>query len=140
MFSFTWSHFFIVTLFSFYSIVIFFFLMILRPPRSTRTDTPFPTRRSSDLFYFVALVLLRHLRDNVGHPNFKVNQRHCAMAPRLIASREACMKTRLSLIIAIVAMFSLPAQASAALAIGSQAPDFTTNGADRKSTRLNSSH
>src|SRR3546814_18230825 len=51
------------------------------------------------------------------------------MAPRLIASREACMKTRLSLIIAIVAMFSLPAQASAALAIGSQAPDFTTNGA-----------
>src|SRR3546814_16435466 len=87
---------------------------------------------ASDLrrpFYFVALVLLRHLRDNVGHPNFKVNQRHCAMAPRLIASREACMKTRLSLIIAIVAMFSLPAQASAALAIGSQAPDFTTNGA-----------
>src|SRR3546814_1554570 len=53
--------------------------MIRRPPRSTRTDTPFPTRRSSDLFYFVALVLLRHLRDNVGHPNFKVNQRHCAM-------------------------------------------------------------
>src|SRR3546814_20322830 len=27
----------------------FFFLMIRRPPRSTRTDTPFPTRRSSDL-------------------------------------------------------------------------------------------
>src|SRR3546814_13161150 len=27
-----------------------FFLMIRRPPRSTRTDTPFPTRRSSDLF------------------------------------------------------------------------------------------
>src|SRR3546814_12193932 len=51
------------------------------------------------------------------------------LAPRLIASREACMKTRLSLIIATVAMFSLPAQASAALAIGSQAPDFTTNGA-----------
>src|SRR3546814_8236865 len=28
---------------------IFFFLMIRRPPRSTRTDTLFPTRRSSDL-------------------------------------------------------------------------------------------
>src|SRR3546814_13120140 len=26
-----------------------FFLMIRRPPRSTRTDTSFPTRRSSDL-------------------------------------------------------------------------------------------
>src|SRR3546814_14742214 len=28
---------------------MFFFLMIRRPPRSTRTDTLFPTRRSSDL-------------------------------------------------------------------------------------------
>src|SRR3546814_8760514 len=27
----------------------FFFLMIRRPPRSTRTDTLFPSRRSSDL-------------------------------------------------------------------------------------------
>src|SRR3546814_15652460 len=30
-------------------ILIFCFLMIRRPPRSTRTDTLFPTRRSSDL-------------------------------------------------------------------------------------------
>src|SRR3546814_19478120 len=29
--------------------VIVFFLMIRRPPRSTRTDNSFPTRRSSDL-------------------------------------------------------------------------------------------
>src|SRR3546814_2128479 len=29
--------------------MVFFFLMIRRPPRSTRTDTLFPTRRSSDL-------------------------------------------------------------------------------------------
>src|SRR3546814_4127721 len=29
--------------------LLVFFLMIRRPPRSTRTDTPFPTRRSSDL-------------------------------------------------------------------------------------------
>src|SRR3546814_13109289 len=28
---------------------MFFFLMIRRPPRSTRTDTLLPTRRSSDL-------------------------------------------------------------------------------------------
>src|SRR3546814_3877080 len=28
---------------------LFFFLIIRRPPRSTRTDTLFPTRRSSDL-------------------------------------------------------------------------------------------
>src|SRR3546814_6382570 len=30
-------------------LAVFFFLMIPRPPRSTRTDTLFPTRRSSDL-------------------------------------------------------------------------------------------
>src|SRR3546814_18063567 len=30
-------------------ILIIFFLMIRRPPRSTRTDTLFPYRRSSDL-------------------------------------------------------------------------------------------
>src|SRR3546814_10271987 len=30
---------------------IIFFLMIRRPPRSTRTDTLFPTRRSSDLIH-----------------------------------------------------------------------------------------
>src|SRR3546814_19207755 len=35
-------------------IVIFFFLSIRRPPRSTRTDTLFPTRRSSDLVAGVA--------------------------------------------------------------------------------------
>src|SRR3546814_13099400 len=28
---------------------LFFFVMIRRPPRSTRTDTSFPTRRYSDL-------------------------------------------------------------------------------------------
>src|SRR3546814_17897722 len=32
-----------------YCCILIFFLMIRRPPRSTRTDTPFPTRRSSDL-------------------------------------------------------------------------------------------
>src|SRR3546814_19323741 len=30
-------------------LVFVFFLMIRRPPRATRTDTSFPTRRSSDL-------------------------------------------------------------------------------------------
>src|SRR3546814_9378940 len=35
----------------------FFFVMIRRPPRSTRTDTPVPTRRSSDLHRH------RHRRD-----------------------------------------------------------------------------
>src|SRR3546814_18088129 len=35
------------------------FLMIRRPPRSTRTDTLFPSRRSSDLF-------LQDLRLRVG--------------------------------------------------------------------------
>src|SRR3546814_5943116 len=45
-------------MFSHVLLIIFFFLSIRRPPRSTRTDTLFPTRRSSDLFKgsFVALI------------------------------------------------------------------------------------
>src|SRR3546814_13287289 len=35
------------------SAFFFFFLMIRRPPRSKRTDTSFPTRRSSDLDFDV---------------------------------------------------------------------------------------
>src|SRR3546814_2198759 len=34
-----------------YIVCVFFFLMIRRPPRSTRTAHSFPTRRSSDLNY-----------------------------------------------------------------------------------------
>src|SRR3546814_13943006 len=33
----------------YFFVCFFFFLMLRRPPRSTRTDTSFPTRRSSDL-------------------------------------------------------------------------------------------
>src|SRR3546814_11545127 len=36
---------------------VVFFLMIRRPPRSTRTDTLFPTRRSSDLILTATTVL-----------------------------------------------------------------------------------
>src|SRR3546814_5145022 len=39
----------ILSIFVTLSHLFFFFLMIRRPPRSTRTDTLFPTRRSSDL-------------------------------------------------------------------------------------------
>src|SRR3546814_19137304 len=35
--------------FGYFVCLLFFLLMIRRPPRSTRTDTSFPTRRSSDL-------------------------------------------------------------------------------------------
>src|SRR3546814_11256455 len=38
------------------------FLMIRRPPRSTRTDTLFPTRRSSDL------IQMHGCRDSAGSP------------------------------------------------------------------------
>src|SRR3546814_20241745 len=37
------------TLYCTWTLIFVFFLMIRRPPRSTRTDTLFPTRRSSDL-------------------------------------------------------------------------------------------
>src|SRR3546814_1182023 len=55
-------------------VYFFFFLMIRRPPRSTRTDTLFPTRRSSDLragpprtLHFHARLAARH-RPAPAHP------------------------------------------------------------------------
>src|SRR3546814_1016096 len=50
--------------------------MIRRPPRSTRTDTPFPTRRSSDLRSMTAS-LVRHN----GHSG----QRHTSIPQRELA-------------------------------------------------------
>src|SRR3546814_17195973 len=59
-------------------VVFFFFLMIRRPPRSTRTDTSFPTRRSSDLpggmrlkrlkkiGYIIEAPTLRALAERIG--------------------------------------------------------------------------
>src|SRR3546814_3024597 len=41
--------------------------MIRRPPRSTRTDNSFPTRRSSDLDRSSVPDLPRHMRRDIGH-------------------------------------------------------------------------
>src|SRR3546814_12029178 len=61
----------------FYCYSFFFFLMIRRPPRSTRTDTLFPYTTSSDLLAKAGLVAvpvnirlapdeLAHVRDDSG--------------------------------------------------------------------------
>src|SRR3546814_14209479 len=42
--------------------------MIRRPPRSTRTDTLFPTRRSSDLVFGAARLRRERHRDSRGAP------------------------------------------------------------------------
>src|SRR3546814_16102098 len=42
--------------------LLFFFLMILRPPRSTQLTHSFPTRRSSDLFARLPQALIEHQR------------------------------------------------------------------------------
>src|SRR3546814_5242061 len=41
--------------------------MIRRPPRSTRTDTLFPTRRSSDLYKFIQMVISRGDESRTAH-------------------------------------------------------------------------
>src|SRR3546814_19974096 len=47
-------------------IVFVFYLIIRRPPRSTRTDTLFPTRRSSDLGALPAGDQIAHLLDDIA--------------------------------------------------------------------------
>src|SRR3546814_5346220 len=50
--------------------LLFVFLMIRRPPRSTRTDHSFPTRRSSDLSAGGASIGLRPLAPGGGGASF----------------------------------------------------------------------
>src|SRR3546814_20524358 len=45
-----------------FCLFFFFLLMIRRPPRSTRTDTSFPTRRSSDLQTFFKVISAVYLQ------------------------------------------------------------------------------
>src|SRR3546814_13787005 len=93
---------------------VFFFLMIRRPPRSTRTDTLFPYT-----------TLFRSKRQSVQRRSFHrdaLNRHHTApvAATRALPVMAACAETA-----AIAAIARRPLEQ----AIG-----------DRKSTRLNSSH
>src|SRR3546814_13954623 len=98
-------------------IVFFFVLMIRRPPRSTRTDTLFPTRRSSDL-----------------PDGRKFAGGHAAPFPCLVACRFMTETTHHKTIGADRPSFASPAYSPRTAEISSSA------GLDRKSTRLNSSH
>src|SRR3546814_20686875 len=92
------------------SVIIFFFLMIRRPPRSTRTDTLFPyaTRFRS------VLTPARRLTFTLDYFNIKIDER-----------------------IGLSGGFTLtPAQRALLVAAGIPGGGDL----DRKSTRLNSSH
>src|SRR3546814_13746492 len=99
--------------------LLFFFLMRRRPPRSTRTDTLFPTRRSSDLARqaLEADALARHVEPVVQVRVVGDQLLHLGIGP--------------------VDVLGVPRQRRPAErpdAAAEQRPE------DRKSTRLNSSH
>src|SRR3546814_21138467 len=95
------------------SMCIFFFLMILRPPRSTRTDTLFP------------YTTLFRSRITAGPASYGQLRTSFTVTPDLIrgpaALGWACTRKE----------SGTPGQARG---------DELGNGGDRKSTRLNSSH
>src|SRR3546814_4151410 len=118
-----------------YLIYVFFFLMIRRPPRSTRTDTLFPTRRSSDLARAIdemdqpPVAAHRgdlHLPVRIAPPEPDQRHRFATVAAFTKASRRIGMAHRQPHVLAK----HMRAQQRARGRIG----------ADRKSTRLNSSH
>src|SRR3546814_13181229 len=90
----------------------FFFLMIRRPPRSTRTDTLFPY---TTLFRSVDLGLIE-----------EVQQTYSFAAPRVLARNRLRIAIKLG---------DKPIIEQCIVEIG----ELNTGG-DRKSTRLNSSH
>src|SRR3546814_17984139 len=96
--------------------ICFFFLMIRRPPRSTRTDTPFPTRRSSDL--------------ETEHPG-----QHLVAAGAIVRVQQDDF-------VGFASGIDLAGMAQPDHVLGVVAPVFVAGAGlrDRKSTRLNSSH
>src|SRR3546814_11811545 len=102
---------------------LFFFLMIRRPPRSTRTDTlcPYTTLfRSLTLQFVVYAFALMHGQSNMTVTEF---------------FRKAILVAIISMIFGVGGLY----QNDIAKAMISL-PDDVTELADRKSTRLNSNH
>src|SRR3546814_12194440 len=100
--------------------VDFFYLMIRRPPTSTRTYTPFPY---TTLFRSLARDA-RQQRDRPG-PGHRP-RRH----PQNAATRTRIPRTRRA----------VTATGASHRTVATAPPIETRPGADRKSTRLNSSH
>src|SRR3546814_6930904 len=104
--------------------------MVRRPPRSTRTDTPFPTRRSSDL-----VTVLRWTY--VANAN-----------ARALGATDLTVTPLMSILWYFIPLANLwmPLQGMREIWKGSvKPPDWETVGTpppliDRKRTRLNSSH
>src|SRR3546814_13459294 len=61
-------------------VMLFFFLRIRRPPRSTRTDPLFPTRRSSDL----------HLQERSDIATQTLSSRGSSPGPMAAARGDGC--------------------------------------------------
>src|SRR3546814_15067251 len=100
--------------------------MIRRPPRSTRTDTPFPTRRSSDLL--AALEFPRLTSRVVDNADLLSAEQERRLVAQLRSHEEASSNQ-----LVVVTLPSLQ---------GTAIDDFgyQLGRQDRKSTRLNSSH
>src|SRR3546814_5197690 len=112
--------------------VLFFFLMIRRPPRSTRTDTLFPY---TTLF-----------RGGFGQAADRriADERHSHHRPLPVAAPAAPIARRTARIEAVPAggddagCDRIPAARQCGLRAAR--PALSDRGTDRKSTRLNSSH
>src|SRR3546814_10287671 len=114
-----------------------FFLMILRPPRSTRTDTLFPytTLFRSWADHLVILyplwlgdvpALLKGFLEQILRPGFAIDEGSTGMSAKLLTGRSARIIVTMGMPAPIYRLF-FRAHSLKSLE-------------DRKSTRLNSSH
>src|SRR3546814_10809105 len=110
--------------------------MIRRPPRSTRTDTPFPTRRSSDLLdrnngFEIALPYYLRLAPN----------RDLTVTPHVYTEAVPMVEGEFRALTDF-GSFRINGYAtySSVVPINDTSAAPTTGTEDRKSTRLNSRH
>src|SRR3546814_3235447 len=123
--------------------LVFFFLMIRRPPRSTRTDTLFPYTTLFRSLGFepwagraaARVAGYRHVREN-RTPRMPEE----IVTPLLAGSLRYITTFATDILAARAALDRLEARRARLLAAERGLPDAERRLRDRKSTRLNSSH
>src|SRR3546814_13776059 len=103
--------------------------MILAPPRSTRTETSFPTRRSSCLDRWVEQTRWAMGQILAGEAT-----------PAQVAGFAVALRSKGETVDEVVGLVEAMFEKAAPLSIPGRSLDIVGTGGDRKSTRLNSSH
>src|SRR3546814_5612009 len=126
----------------------FFFLMIRRPPRSTRTDTLFPYttlfRSAAEIVQVHGVDIVVHAQIAARHAAHAIDARRHQLGERRLVDQITRRQSLRDVLLAVGGTdrqrYGTSTPALVDIAVGGDFVIVLTGIADRKSTRLNSSH